>query len=673
MLKWNGKKLLLIGWDAADWQIINPLIADGTMPNLAKLIQRGVWGNLASMSPMLSPMLWTSIGTGKRPHKHGIFGFVEPKPDRSGVRPASSLSRKTHNLWNMMHRAGLRSNAVAWYASHPAEPVNGAVVSNLYPVATPDGDTHLSPLPPGTVHPGRLAEPLGNFRIHPAELTISDLGPFLTPEQDVTLEDDTKLLGKLQKQLAEVTRTHTAATALMEKEPWDFMTVYYASIDHFCHEFMEFRAPQREGISDRDFRNFRDVVDNAYRFHDLMLGRKLQMIDDDTIVLICSDHGFLNDHMRPEGSANMKDNPVAWHRFYGMFVLAGPGIRAGEQVYGATLLDLLPTMLTALGLPVGEDMDGKVLLQAFDDEPEVQWVPSWDTLGGDFGTHDASAYEMEFESEEALQQLIDLGYIAEADDDQKKRIEVTIREQQQNMIAALRDAKCYVEAEQLLAKLFAENPEEEKYRYQHVECLILLGRLEEARELLKDARDEPEFRMAHLLMSSHVERLDPEGDKVLADQLIEQATANDNSSPGALMLLASMHLRRKNFEQAEQLYSRILDQDPTNAHAMSGKAEALLKLHKFEEAAEAALDSVQLLYLQPEAHMTLALALARLGDFLNAARAMEVRASMPPANPRCHRLLAHFYMNMAMDDKAARHRQIYHEMSLAYAKRATND
>lgn len=60
------KKLLLIGWDAADWQMIQPLMDAGKMPTLKRLVDKGVSGNLATIRPVLSPMLWTSIATGKR-------------------------------------------------------------------------------------------------------------------------------------------------------------------------------------------------------------------------------------------------------------------------------------------------------------------------------------------------------------------------------------------------------------------------------------------------------------------------------------------------------------------------------------------------------------------------------------------------------------------------------
>ncbi len=87
-------KVLLIGWDAADWKVIRPLMDAGKMPNVQRLVAAGASGQIATLHPPLSPMLWTSIATGKRPFKHGIHGFSEPTPDGRGVQPVTNLSRK---------------------------------------------------------------------------------------------------------------------------------------------------------------------------------------------------------------------------------------------------------------------------------------------------------------------------------------------------------------------------------------------------------------------------------------------------------------------------------------------------------------------------------------------------------------------------------------------------
>ncbi len=162
-------KTLLIGWDAADWKVIHPLLDSGKMPNLQRLIKNGVMGNLASLRPELSPMLWTSIATGKRPYKHGILGFTEPGPDGKGMRPVTNLSRKTKTIWNILNQNNYRSLVIGWWPSHPAEPINGVMVSNHYQRATsPYGKTW--PMQAGTIHPSRLVNNLTKLRVHPQEL-----------------------------------------------------------------------------------------------------------------------------------------------------------------------------------------------------------------------------------------------------------------------------------------------------------------------------------------------------------------------------------------------------------------------------------------------------------------------------------------------------------------------
>src|SRR5437764_4148791 len=175
-------RVLLIGWDAADWKVIQPLLDAGQMPNLARLMAGGVHGNLATIYPVLSPMLWTSVATGKRAYKHGIHGFTEPLPDGSGVRPITVLSRKTKAVWNILNQTGHRSIVVAWWPSHPAEPLNGVMVSNYFehPAGEPGA---VPPLPMGAAHPLSLAASLGELRVHPLELSGEFIRPFV-PEYE---------------------------------------------------------------------------------------------------------------------------------------------------------------------------------------------------------------------------------------------------------------------------------------------------------------------------------------------------------------------------------------------------------------------------------------------------------------------------------------------------------
>jgi len=173
----SKKKILLLGWDAADWKVINPLVDKGWMPNMKRLIEQGTISNLTTLDPMYSPMLWTSIATGKRPYKHGVLGFMEPTPDGTGVRPVMSVSRNCKAIWNIFTQKKLKSHVVGWWPSHPAEHINGVMISNFF--QNPVGKINDPwPIPKGTIHPADQAEFLAQFRVHPQEMTSNHILPF---------------------------------------------------------------------------------------------------------------------------------------------------------------------------------------------------------------------------------------------------------------------------------------------------------------------------------------------------------------------------------------------------------------------------------------------------------------------------------------------------------------
>ena len=112
------RRVLLIGWDGADWKIINQLLDAGQMPAMDRFINEGTMGNIATLKPTLSPVLWSTIATGKRADKHGILGFLETLPDGSGVRPVSGESLKCKPLWNIVEDCGLKSGVVGLSLIH---------------------------------------------------------------------------------------------------------------------------------------------------------------------------------------------------------------------------------------------------------------------------------------------------------------------------------------------------------------------------------------------------------------------------------------------------------------------------------------------------------------------------------------------------------------------------
>jgi predicted AlkP superfamily phosphohydrolase/phosphomutase len=451
----------LIGWDAADWRVIHPLMDEGKMPALERLVNRGVMGNLATLQPVLSPMLWTSIATGKRPYEHGVLGFVEPTPDGRGVGPVSGTSRKVKALWNILSQEGYHSNIIGWWPSHPVEPIRGAMVSNFYQRAVRPLDKPW-PMAPGTVHPPELAEPLAAQRFHPQEVMADQIEFFIPKYADIDMKKDRRLRACM-KTLAEATSVHAAATWLTAAREWDLTAVYYDAIDHFCHGFMRYHPPRQSFVSERDFALYSGVVEAGYRFHDMMLHTLLEIAGEDTTVILVSDHGFHPDQRRPDAIPQEPAGPALEHRDLGIFVMAGPGIKRDVTVYGANLLDVTPTILTAMGLPIGEDMGGKPLVEAFEGSVRIEAIPSWDTREGDAGTHAPEAQLDPVAAKEAMDQLVALGYVDPPQGDTADQVARVTRELQYNLARAYMNGGRFRDAMVILEGLHADAPGELRY------------------------------------------------------------------------------------------------------------------------------------------------------------------------------------------------------------------
>jgi hypothetical protein len=188
------KKVLIIGWDGADWKVASPLMDDGRMPHLKRFVDGGVMGNISTLYPVLSPMLWTSIATGKRAHKHGIYGFIEPDPNTGAVRPITNLGRKCKAIWNILNQQGYKSNVVGWWPSHPAEPINGVMVSNHFQASNAAADKPW-PMQKGTIYPASLMQQLAKFRVHPGEIEGELLLPFVPDAARIDQDKDSRLSG----------------------------------------------------------------------------------------------------------------------------------------------------------------------------------------------------------------------------------------------------------------------------------------------------------------------------------------------------------------------------------------------------------------------------------------------------------------------------------------------
>ena len=691
----QSRKVLLIGWDAADWKVIMALIDAGKMPNLARLIEEGICGNIATLQPVLSPILWTSIATGKRAYKHGIHGFSEPDPISGGIRPVTNLSRKTKAIWNILNQNDLRTIVVGWWPSNPVEELSkGIMVSNDYQRAI-NKDPKKWPLKPGTIHPARLQKTLAELRFHPTELTEADLCAFLPGLQGMSRADLDKAekdprMQSLLRIIADCTSIHSAATALMQDEPWQFMAVYYDAIDHFGHAFMRYHPPKQEYIDDWDFRVFNYCLEGGYLYHDMMLGTLLRLAGEETTVVLMSDHGFHPDHLRPAGLPREPAGPAVEHRQFGTFVAKGPGIKKDDRIYGANLLDICPTVLHLFGLPVGEDMDGKVLLDIYEQRSAaIQRIPSWDEVEGDHGMHPRDKQISPSDSKAALQQLVALGYIAEPNTDKAKALEETVRELDYNLAQAYMDGGIYNQAVDILERLYNTWPMEHRFGFKLAGCYQSLGRTDELRDLvatLIERRVEEANTAAATLNSlklddAEVQTAEKERIEKMSDQekrkfgrerreliakarpnlfslryleacadfaekkcedalaKLEQLDSDYGARRNALVLRGEICQRLKRWKESKAAFDEALEIDPESPGPLLGLARTALATKDYEVAVQYARESIALLFFQPRAHYIHGLAQYRLRRWEEAEHAFLLCVRQAPLFSAAFRML----------------------------------
>jgi len=356
--------ILLIGVDAGDWLAIDALAAQGRLPNLARLRSHGRAALLVSTPPLISPLLWTTIATGRQPEDHGVLDFMRDLPG-GGQAPVSGLDRRAAALWDHFSAAGRRVAVVGWWASHPAERIHGTLVSDqLAPQLLRAGAS-----PSDAVWPAEAWPRLQGAVTRPEAVSRQELERFVPVDEArfAAARSALRGTGTLYKDrvahLAAIvagTRTHAALIERLLAAPQpDLALVYLEAVDTVSHLFV------REPSGPR-------AIASAYEDVDALLGRLATRVAPETLIVVCSDHGFFPaDAGVREDPAQLAGPATAWHRPYGIAAaieareLLASAAPAGappalDTLPRVTPLDLAPTVLFAAGLPVAREMPGRV-------------------------------------------------------------------------------------------------------------------------------------------------------------------------------------------------------------------------------------------------------------------------------------------------------------------------
>jgi tetratricopeptide (TPR) repeat protein len=381
-------RILVVGWDGADWRTAEPLMASGRMPNLARLVREGASGNLRSNDPMFSPLLWTTVATGKAPTEHGVADFLVK--DGTGARhPITSDFRKVKALWNILGEFDRASSWIGWWASFPAESIRGSVVTDYLSAAVTRSGPEAAVAIPGIASPagilkGKTSLLVGASDIQRDEVAriipVTDseyraaLADIAAPAQKGEGEKGRSLAAFVMRVLAQARTYHNIALDQL-RAGVPFVAVYYEAIDEMGHGFQHYLPPKMSFVSDADFLRLHDAVPNFYAWQDERLGELLSAAGRGAVTLLLSDHGFRTGADRPNFAPSIKGQPEEWHRDWGIVLLHGPGVLA-RRLPPSSIFDIAPTLLYVSGLPLADDMPGQLIASAFDPHLIARRVPS---------------------------------------------------------------------------------------------------------------------------------------------------------------------------------------------------------------------------------------------------------------------------------------------------------
>ena len=489
------RRVLLVGWDGADWELLEPLARRGAMPNLDRLMRAGTWGELASITPLLSPLIWTTMATGTGPEEHGILDFVEVDPETGVKVPITGRQRRVPALWNMASAAGMSAAVAGWWATWPAEPVNGVLISDRLFVLLSDT---VAEGPQGTVvYPPALEAEFRRFAERAESETDETAVRALLPVSG----DAYRAARAARRGMADPidgfrrilvgTRTYFGAALLASANRPDLVMAYCLGTDEIGHVLAPHLPPPLPGADPGFSETARQGTERYFSAVDRWLGRFLETCPlSECAVLVVSDHGFKWGWREPRVATTRRDDrprefsgvaaatAALWHRPVGVFVLAGSGVtprgRVGEP---ASVYDVAPTLTALLGLPAGTGWRGKPLpgSPAPTQDP-VDWVAlvppeSYRPAGG-------SARP----SEEYIAQLKALGYLEGGEGTGQGQ---GATEGELNNLGLVHlEAKRYAEAERAFRDSLARNPGYASPHYNLRRLYFETGRFDEAdREL----------------------------------------------------------------------------------------------------------------------------------------------------------------------------------------------
>jgi predicted AlkP superfamily phosphohydrolase/phosphomutase len=359
--------LLVIGVSGLEGSVIDRLMEQDRLPNLAALATAGAAGQFETLPRGTDPrIVWTSLVTGVSPENQGIGGkTMSPRGDLidAALIPAS---RTVDTIWTVMNEQGESCAVLGWPGTWPAEELNGLVVvpHTTYVLERTHGGRVEELVYPVSAH--EMVDPL---MIDPGEITRRDLSRFINMDSALGLE---ALIGQnyialakayaADRSVADLARHATSSTGVSS------VLVCLAGIDAVSQRFWHYMDPEaiRQVDTSEDERRVLEgqvvalggTVEAYYEFVDELVGELAELAGENATIAVVGDHGYAGVMLDEAGLPKVGS---FMHREQGVFMLGGPRVVPGARAEGVSILDVAPTVMAASSIPLPADVEGDVL------------------------------------------------------------------------------------------------------------------------------------------------------------------------------------------------------------------------------------------------------------------------------------------------------------------------
>ena len=367
-------RVILVGVNGMELDIVRPLLLKGDLPNLAQVIKNGVHGKLRTVDAPNCPRVYSTMFTSTKPEEHGVTGFLV------GGITANTNMLKREPFWSVLSKNGVTVGMANVPATFPVLPVNGYMISGML--------TRGKNCEDGVLCAPKLSEVEGGDAVYPAPMKaelLKSVGDFYIdcermPSAEQLRGSETVVIDAWLKKVQVIRDQQTQLfDYLLTNHATDFTWMAQSCEDRTGHWLYPI-APYNVGYNAKINGVRTDAFPSQYIAFDKVLGTILKHADDNTYVFIVSDHGIkpLREFEETDPHAHMdheKTTPViAKHDFGdgddvpGSFFAMGPGIKHGLRLMGfeASVYDIAPTILHLYGVEQPTQMRGHVLTTIFD-------------------------------------------------------------------------------------------------------------------------------------------------------------------------------------------------------------------------------------------------------------------------------------------------------------------